>query len=111
MASRLLPHAPQGHILDDLYAIFAATAGDAAVEVASEDDLIERFNLATLLGRVGRRSVRAMWVVDNASNQVVRVHGAVPGAIAGRTTEDIGKKPPAPSLSLERAPGRRTRRS
>src|SRR5438094_5334123 len=83
------------------YAIFAGAAGDAAVEVEPEGDLLARFEMAILLGRVGRRSIRAMWMIDQATDEVFCVHGDVPPSIAERHSGAMRRKPPAPSLSLE----------
>ena len=92
------------------YAIFADAEGDVAVEVEPEGDLLARFDMAVLLGRVGRRSIRAMWMIDQATDQVFRVHGAIPSSIAERHHGIASKKPPAPSLSLEQTSPRRLRR-
>ena len=82
------------------YAIYAdAPDGDAGAEVPPEGDLLARFDMAALLGRIGRRSVRAMWIIDHATNQVFRIYGAVPSWIAERHHGLTEKKPPAPSLS------------
>jgi hypothetical protein len=99
----------QGQASLTWYAIFADAAAGDAVEVACDGDPIERFNLAALLGRVGRRSIRAMWVIDNATNQVLLIHGAAPSAIAERYAAGVSKKLPAPSLGL--VLGRRARGS
>ena len=77
------------------YAIYAdAPDGDAGAEVPPEGDLLARFDMAALLGRIGRRSVRAMWIIDHASDEVLRVHGAVPdrspSAITGQEQEAAG---------------------
>jgi hypothetical protein len=92
------------------YAIFAGAAGEAAsVEVAGEGDLLARFDIAVLLGRIGRQSIRAMWIIDQANDEVFRIHGAVPSWIAERHQGLTEKKPPAPSMSLEQASPRRRR--
>ena len=91
------------------YAIFAHADGEAVVEVPPEGDTVARFDMAVLLGRVGRRSIRAMWIVDEATGEVLRVHGAVPPVIAAQHSGSLRKKPPAPSLSLEQAVPRRRR--
>jgi hypothetical protein len=92
------------------YAIFADAEGDAAVEVEPEGDLLARFDMAALLGRVGRQSIRAMWMIDQATDEVFRIHGAVPKPIAERHSGAMRRKPPAPSLSLEQTSPRTRRR-
>ena len=92
------------------YAIFAHADGEAVVEVPPEGDTLARFDMAVLLGRVGRRSIRAMWIVDEATNEVLRVHVAVPRVIADRHSGSLSKKPPAPSLSLEQSARRTSQR-
>jgi hypothetical protein len=91
------------------YAIFASAAGGAAVEVEPEGDLLARFEMAILLGRVGRHSIHAMWIIDHATDEILRVHGEVPQSIAERHSGAMRRKPPAPSVSLEQTSSR-TRR-
>jgi hypothetical protein len=91
------------------HAIFADQPGNA-VEVAPPGDLLARFDIAALLGRYGRRPVKAMWIIDQATDEVLRVHGAVPRAIAERYFRSAKNEPPAPSLSLQQPPRTRRRR-
>ena len=93
------------------YAIFAGAAGDAAVEVEPEGDLLARFEMAILLGRVGRHSIHAMWIINHATDEIFRVHGDVPQSIAERHSGAMRRKPPAPSLSLEQTAPRTRWRS
>ena len=93
------------------YAIFASAAGDAAVEVEPEGDLLARFEMAILLGRVGRHSIRAMWMIDEATDQVSGIHGPVPSSVAELHRGITSKKPPAPSLTLEQITPRTRRYS
>ena len=89
------------------YAIFAGAAGEAAsVEVAAEGDLLARFDMAVLLGRIGRQSIRAMWIIDQANDEVLRVHGPLPRSIAERHHGTMSKRPLAPSLTLAQLPPR-----
>jgi hypothetical protein len=103
----MFPRTPATH---KWYAIFASAAGDAAVEVEPEGDLLARFEMAILLGRVGRHSIRAMWMIDEATDQVSRIHGPVPSTVAKRHHGKTSKKPPASSLSLEQTSPRTGRR-
>jgi hypothetical protein len=84
------------------YAIYADVSHDAVEEVwRTGVDVLGRFDMAALLGRIGRRSIRAMWIIDDATDEVLRVHGPVPRMIADRHSRGLSKKPPAPSLSLQ----------
>jgi hypothetical protein len=58
------------------------------VEVEPEGDLLARFEMAILLGRVGRHSIHAMWIIDHVNDEIFRVHGEVPQSIAERRLGD-----------------------
>ena len=86
------------------FATFADAAGEAAVYLAPDQDLLAQFDAAAALGRFSGRPIKSMWVIDRATARVFRTHGPVPGWVAET------KKPPAPSLTLEQTSPRRRRR-
>jgi hypothetical protein len=51
------------------------------IEVAEPGDVLARFDIATMLGRIARRKVSAMWLINGATHgaEVIRVYGLVLG--------------------------------
>jgi hypothetical protein len=56
------------------------------VELEEPGDVLARFDIASMLGHIDGRKIKAMWIINHADEQdnVIRIHGAVPMPIRRR---------------------------